>query len=203
MTQDIRQLLSKDKVLFKIIDTPIDYSKHLHPSLLEALCSSIVSQQVSVAAARTIFGRFLDLFSEHTVFAQELTQMDHATLRSCGLSNQKSKYVGNVAEFFIEHQISDETLFSMPDDEIISLLTQIKGVGVWTVRMILIFYMGREDVFPVGDLAVRKKMIELYDLHGTKKELTNQMDTIAAAWQPYRSIASRLLWCHYANEGNG
>ena len=116
-------------------------------------------------------------------------------LRSIGLSQSKVYYIQNVAQFFLEHQITDKQLYKMQPDAIIDLLTQIKGVGKWTVQMLMLFSLAQEDVFALDDLGIQQAMIRLYKIkYDTKKELHTKMLTISNKWTPYRSYACLHLW---------
>lgn len=161
------------------------------------LIRSIVSQQLSVKAAATIHGRFLELvggedFSPETILLQTPTD-----LRAVGLSKQKSQYLLNVADFFEAQELLQTDWSKWTDEMIIKKLTEIKGVGEWTVQMILMFSLGRLDVLPLGDLAIRQSMVELYGLEEdqfSKKALFQELEQIASPWRPYRTIACRYLW---------
>jgi DNA-3-methyladenine glycosylase II len=107
---------------------------------------------------------------------------------------RKASYIQNVADFFQERQLHQTNWESHSDDEVIQSLTRIKGVGVWTVQMILMFSLNRPDVFPLGDLGIRQAMIQLYELHSSGKELEKDLIHIAEHWKPYRSIACKYLW---------
>ena len=158
------------------------------------LIRSIVSQQLSVKAASTIHNRFLNLFKDGYPSANELQKLEFEKLRGVGLSGQKTNYVRNVAVFFTENDLFEKDWTSDTDHEIIALLTQIKGVGKWTVQMILMFVLSREDVFPVLDLGIQQGIIEVYGLTEEKKELHAKMEEIAKPWKPYRSVACLYLW---------
>jgi len=192
----VKKHLKKDPILARIVDTPIDFSKHLHANSFSALLSSIVSQQLSVKAAATIHGRFVDIFDSEGFGPEEVLAKSHEKLRAVGLSNQKAKYVKNVSQFYLDHKITDAHLEKLDDNEVIKLLSQIKGVGTWTVQMIMMFHLGREDVFPVDDLSIQQKTTALYKLEGPLKETKKKMHVIAENWKPYRSYASRLLWAY-------
>lgn len=185
--------LKKDKVLRNIvkITTLNEYSKS--KSCFNSLVKSIVSQQLSVKAAASIYARFEDLL-KRKMTKPRILDTDHAALRSVGLSNSKAHYIQNVARFFTDQKLTDRKLTSMSDEEIIQLLTQIKGVGVWTVQMMLIFQLERPDVFPIGDLEVRKQMIKYYQVTEDGKALLLKLENIAKAWSPYRSLASIYMW---------
>ncbi len=161
------------------------------------VCSSIISQQLSVKAAATIYQRFLDLFGGKEPLVHQIVEMDDIALRGAGLSNAKVQYVKNVCRFFIEHKISDKQLYAMENEEVIQLLTQIKGVGRWTVEMILMFTLGRENVFSPDDLGIQQSMVKLYKLDiNDKKKLRAQMLKRADKWHPYKTYACMYLWRH-------
>ena len=164
------------------------------------LLRAIVSQQLSTKAASTIYGRFLDLFSERKVEPNHLLSLDLETLRSVGLSKQKATYIQNVTVYFLEHGLFSVDWNDYSDDALIKLLTEIKGVGVWTVEMILISSLRRPDIFPIGDLAIRKAIIQLYHLESTGKQLTSDLMEVASRWQPHRTLACRYLWFYYTHQ---
>jgi DNA-3-methyladenine glycosylase II len=115
--------------------------------------------------------------------------------RAIGFSYSKASYVHNVAAFCQEHTITDALLHSLSNDEIIALLTQIKGVGKWTVEMLLMFSLKRENVFAVDDLGIQQAMCKLYKIDATdKKAMKEKMLKIAAKWQPYQTYACLHLW---------
>jgi DNA-3-methyladenine glycosylase II len=123
------------------------------------------------------------------------------TLRGIGLSYAKVGYIHNVAAFCIEHKITDKTLQKMENEAIVDLLVQIKGVGKWTVEMLLMFSLGREDVFAVDDLGIQQAMTKLYKLeHLDKKELKQKMLELSAKWSPYRTYACLHLWQYKDNK---
>jgi DNA-3-methyladenine glycosylase II len=159
------------------------------------LIASILSQQLNTKVAKIIFLRFLDLYQGVEPNMQQVVETPPETLRSIGLSNSKVNYVHNVARFFIEHKISDKQLYSMEPEAVIELLTQIKGVGTWTVEMLLMFSLGHENVFAVDDLGIQQAMIKLYKIkYETKKELKTKMLKKAVNWAPYKTYACLHLW---------
>lgn len=194
MKKAVLEHLNKDSLLSKAIaavDLPeTSDDRDVYNSLLR----SIVSQQLSVKAAATIYHRFLDLFGEQGPLPMLLLAKSVEELRTVGLSKQKAGYMHNIATFALEHELTAVNWDDYSDEEIIKLLTQIKGVGVWTVQMILMFTLEREDVFPSGDLGIQQAMQKLYDIEGKGKVLIAQMDKLAEPWRPYRSIACRYLW---------
>ena len=187
--------LKADKKLFMAIS---DLNYEIRPSLdidiYHSLLSSIVSQQLSIKVVKIIWNRFTDLFVDSYPDAESLLAKDHDVLRGIGLSNNKANYVKNVAEFYLENNMSFDYFQAMSDDEIIEYLTQIKGVGKWTVQMILMFPMDRPNVFPVDDLGIQNAMKSLYKIDLEKKELKTRMHEIATKWEPYRTLASKYLW---------
>ncbi|MEQ1746982.1 MAG: DNA-3-methyladenine glycosylase [Saprospiraceae bacterium] len=186
--------LSKDKRFAPVIQqTQIEAlqpSRNVYYDLLD----SIVSQQLSVKAAATIFGRFCALFPDNYPTPEQLLDIETERLRAAGLSNQKASYLKNVAAFALENNLDNTNWPTLSDADIVNHLSQIKGVGKWTVEMILIFTLNRPDVFPVDDLGIQQAMIKLFGLSSSKKELLRDMVKLSEPWQPYRSTASRLLW---------
>lgn len=195
MKNKIIRHLSKDPIMSDLT------SHHPYPdtivqvSVYEKLISSIISQQLSTKVARVIHGRFLELFENGFPEQEKLLSFDLGTLRSVGLSRQKATYVQNVAEFFQSESIDEGQWGNMEDDEIIDYLTQIKGVGKWTVQMNLMFNLKRPDILPLDDLGIQNAMIGLYRIeHRTKRELKGKMIEVAAPWRPFRTFASWYLW---------
>jgi DNA-3-methyladenine glycosylase II len=188
--------LARDKKFAKIIAgrEPFFLSKRRDVYLY--LCFSILSQQLSTKVADVIRKRFLKLYTKNPSSAQIL-ETSHETLRSIGLSGAKANYVHNVARFSIEFGMDQKKLAKMNNEEVIEYLTQIKGVGRWTVEMLLMFTLGREDVFAIDDLGIQQAMIAVYKLDKTdKKKLYADMLRISAKWSPYRSYACLHLWRH-------
>jgi DNA-3-methyladenine glycosylase II len=186
--------LQKDKKLAKIIDGPLP-GLQLHQNIPLRLMASIMSQQLSTKVAQVIYRRFLEIYNANEPTPQQVLDTPFDTLRNIGLSNAKVKYVQNVASFCIEHKITDTKLLAMTNEEIIELLTEIKGVGKWTVEMLLMFTLGREDVFAVDDLGIQTAMIKVYKLPvEDKKVLKEKMINISKKWKPYRTYACLHLW---------
>ena len=159
------------------------------------LIASIISQQLSTKVAKIIFLRFLDLYAGKEPTCMQVLATNPTVLRGIGLSNSKVNYVQNVAVFFIENKVTDKQLYTMPPEQVIELLTQIKGVGKWTVEMLLMFSLGQEDVFAVDDLGIQQAMIKLYKIKfETKKDLRTKMLKKSLSWSPYRTYACLHLW---------
>jgi DNA-3-methyladenine glycosylase II len=186
--------LQKDKKLSRTIGKEY-HTLTLHPNIPVRMMASIMSQQLSVKVARVIYQRFLDLYKGKEPKPRQVLDTPAETLRAIGLSNAKVSYVHNVAAFCIEHKITDRKLLAMSNDEIIDLLVQIKGIGRWSVEMLLMFALGREDVFAADDLGIQQAMIKIYKLNpDNKKELKEKMLKISAKWTPYRTYACLHLW---------
>jgi DNA-3-methyladenine glycosylase II len=186
--------LQKDKRLAKILGTEVHELK-LHKNIPLRLMASIMSQQLSTKVAAVIYRRFLELYNGKEPKPQQVLDTPFEKLRGIGLSNAKVSYVQNVAQFCIEHKITDKKLLTMSNEEIIEFLTQIKGVGRWTVEMLLMFTLGREDVFAPDDLGIQQAMIATYKLdNNNKKELREKMIKLSDKWKPYRTYACLHLW---------
>lgn len=187
--------LSKDKRMKKLLDQQPSYELKKGADVYLDLCSSIMSQQLSTRVAAVIYSRFLGLFGNKKPSPRQIADIPVETLRGIGLSYAKARYVHNVCRFFIEEKITFAVLDKMSNAELISYLSRIKGVGQWTVEMILMFTFGREDVFAVDDLGIQNAMKKLYALEGLeKKALKEKMLQLSQKWKPYRTYACRYLW---------
>lgn len=162
-----------------------------------ALVRAIVGQQLSVKAARTIYGRLCALYGERTPTPQELIATDPEQLRGVGLSRAKAAYLRDLAEHIEDGELDVDRLPELPDEEVAAALIRIKGLGQWTVDMFLMFHLGRSDVLPVGDLGVRRAAQLLYGL----SEMPSPAELIAIAepWRPHRTLACLYLWASLDN----
>ncbi len=186
--------LDKDKKLRPLL-LENDFELELQKNIPLKLMRSILGQQLSIKVAQVIYNRFLALYNNKEPKPQQVIDTPNEVLRGIGLSNAKVQYVKNVAAFCIEHKINDKKLSALNDEEIIELLVAIKGVGKWTVEMLLMFALGREDVFSVDDLGIQQAMTRLYNLDATdKKAMKLQMLEISTKWKPYRTYACLHLW---------
>jgi DNA-3-methyladenine glycosylase II len=195
ITMECLTHLRKDRVLKKLIET-CEVPKRVRKfNVYESLIGSIISQQLSTKAAATIHARFLELYDGKAPNPEDILNTDIETFRSVGLSGQKSKYMIHLAEYFKESSIENKFWLKKGDDEIINELTKIKGIGIWTVQMMLMFNLKRENVFPIDDLIIRNSIIKYYKISGAnKKEENVAIEKIAKKWIPYRSIACLYLW---------
>ena len=158
------------------------------------LVEAIAYQQVSIKAAKTVYERFLHRYRGVTPPADVLIHETPEVLQRDGFSLRKGQYMINIARFFEDHTLKDESFAHLTDQEIIELLTRIKGVGKWTVEMILISSLMRPDVLPILDLGIQQAMQMLYELKSEKKVLYTEMEKVAQPWQPFRTYATLLLW---------
>jgi len=197
---DIKLTLAKDKKLKKLIDThePVLIRKTNDAYL--SLLNSIVSQQLSIKAAATIWSRFLKIFPKNYPEPNMILTKHADELRAVGLSYQKAGYLKNIAEFSLTNSLDVKVLNKLSDEELIEYLTQIKGVGKWTVQMIMMFSLKRMDVFPEDDLGIQNSIKNLYGLNSEKKQLKADIIQLSKKWQPYRTVACMYLWKHKDNK---
>lgn len=187
--------LSKDKKLKRLLESSELHQLKKRKNICTYLCASIMSQQLSTKVATVIHNRFLALYGGKEPLPQQILDTPFEMLRSIGLSNAKANYVKNVAQFEIDFGMDAKRLHKMDNEEVIAYLTQIKGVGRWTTEMLLMFALGREDVFAVDDLGIQNAMISLYKLDNShKKKLREDMLRISQKWSPYRTYACLHLW---------
>ncbi len=171
-----------------------DFELKFHKNICLRLCASIMSQQLSTKVAKVIYHRFLELYGKEPR-PQDIVDTPFEKLRGIGLSNAKAQYVLNVARFAIDHKLTDKKLQAMSDEEIIDLLTQIKGVGKWTVEMLLMFTLGRQDIFSADDYGIQVAMKNIYKLDDSnKKAFKEKMLKLSQKWSPYRTYACLHLW---------
>jgi len=192
---DYRQHLSKDAKFKKLIADHEPLKVKKQKDLLYYLVASIMSQQLSAKVADTIQRRFLALYDGRVPSPEEVLATPFEQLRAIGLSNAKTRYVQNVAQFAVDHGLDHRKMGKMDDEAVIAYLTQIKGVGRWTAEMVLMFGLGREDVFAIDDWGVQNAMINMYRLDRTdKKAFRAELLRISAKWSPYRTYACMHLW---------
>lgn len=165
-----------------------------HTNYYWELIDSIISQQLSVKAARTIEGRFVDLFETEFPEPEAILAKSIEELRSVGLSSAKAKYIQDLAEHVLDGHLKFDKFDVMSNDEIITELTAVKGIGEWTAHMFLMFCMGRSDVLPVGDLGIRNGVRKVYKLDGVPTPAQVTEIATANSWHPYESIASWYIW---------
>lgn len=194
MEPHIQAHLCQDLILTGLLTNPPPQWPVRKGSVYASLLRAIIGQQLSGKAAETIHGRFTQLYEGDVPEPAALLTTPIETLRSAGLSFQKAGYLHNVAVYFTAHAPESGAFDLLDDETIIRELTTIKGVGKWTVEMILMFTLGRPDVFPVDDLGIQKAIATLYSIGENGPALKRRMLEIAQPWQPFRSYASFLLW---------
>jgi DNA-3-methyladenine glycosylase II len=162
-----------------------------------ALLRAIVGQQLSTKAARTIYGRVLDLFDGGTPSPEQLLEADEADLRGAGLSGRKVEYIRDLASHVIEGELELDRLDQLDDEEVIEEIVAVRGLGVWTAEMFLMFHLERPDVLSGGDLGIRKAIQIEYGLEEMPSPA--RVLEIGEPWRPQRSLASLYLWESLAN----
>ena len=199
----LQHLLGADPVLGALVEAhgPLDEEERRRGRPAEAygaLLRSIVGQQLSTKAARTIYERLTALFDGQTPSPEELLAINPDELRTAGLSRAKASYLRSLAEHVIAGELELDRLTELPDDEVIAQLTAVKGLGPWTAHMFLIFHLGRPDVLPVGDLGVRRAVQLAYGMEDLPT--VAELERLADPWRPHRSLASLYLWRSLDNE---
>lgn len=187
----MRHLRRTDPVMAEIIRRVGPYKLRRQRGQFAALARSILSQQISTAAARTIRTRLEEKLGGPPSVAR-LGQVSDRDLKLCGVSGQKTSYLRDLANKAKAGELQFRRFSRMPDQGIIEQLTQVKGVGVWTAQMFLMFSLGREDVFPPADLGIRTAIRRNYGFR--EPPSAEQMQEIAACWSPHRTAASWYLW---------
>lgn len=201
-----RQLAAADPTMAALIERlgKIDIATRLRRRSEErpadaygALLRAIVGQQLSTKAARTIYGRVLELFGGATPSPQQLLETDEADLRACGLSGRKAEYLRDLAAHVLDGELELDRLEQLSDEDVIAEIVAVRGLGTWTAEMFLIFHLERPDVLSGGDLGIRKAIQVEYGL----KEMPTPAKVleIGEPWRPNRSLASLYLWESLAN----
>ena len=162
------------------------------PDAYGALLRTIVGQQLSSKAARTIYERVLAIFDGRTPTPEELLEVDEAELRAAGLSGRKVTYIRDLAQHVIDGSLELDRLDDLSDEEVIEEIVAVRGLGRWSAEMFLIFHLERPDVTSAGDLGLRRAMMVEYGLEDMPDE--QRFLEIAERWRPHRSLASIYLW---------
>jgi DNA-3-methyladenine glycosylase II len=201
-TEAIAFLKQSDPVLAQVIDRVGDCSlgqTAQESDLLFSLCRSILHQQLSTKVAAVIHNRFLQLYaSRPALSAVDILDTPDEVLRGVGLSRAKVIYIKDLAQHVLHGLPTLEELSTLDNEAIIKTLTQVKGIGRWSVQMLLIFRLHRWDVLPVDDLGIRSAIRNLYGLPDLPNKKT--VEQLGRAWQPYESIASWYLWRSLENQ---
>ena len=199
MIEEALPVLRADPVMAELVER---HDPYVEPDWdeYERLCISIINQQLSTASATAVRERVFELLGDDVTPETVLNAEDDA-LRTAGLSRSKVEYLRNAAHAFQERDLTREGLVDHTNEEVVDTLTEIKGVGAWTARMYLIFVLDRPDVLPLGDLAVRRGIEQLYGESTAPGDMPRaEMREIAEAWRPYRSVATRYIWAEYESD---
>jgi DNA-3-methyladenine glycosylase II len=197
-TRGLAKLRAGDPVLARLIDDcgPLGDMRAGRPAADDhygALVRAIVGQQLSVSAARAIYGRLTERFGGRTPTPEQILAEDPEELRAAaGLSRAKVGFLRSLAEHVISGELELERLGDLPDEQVIAELTAVKGLGVWSAHMFLMFHLERPDVLPVGDLGIRRAIERAYGLEGLPDAAA--MEQIAERWRPHRTLACMYLW---------
>lgn len=195
MRAAVRHVGRRDEVVAALIRRFGVYEFRATRSGFQVLLETVVSQQLSTHAARAIYGRLSEAMGAGAPRPRALLELSRDRLIACGLSRSKADYVRNVALAFDERRLDRRSFARMDDAAVVEALTSIKGIGEWSAHMFLIFALHRLDVFPIGDLGLRKAMAARYRLRrGTP---VARYHRIADAWRPYRTVGSLYLWKSY------
>jgi len=191
MRKAINHLKKSDPVMAAVIQRVGACRIEYGPPEFHSLAEAIIYQQLNGKAAVTIFNRFAELAGK-PVTPQGITPLTDQQMRSVGLSKQKTSYLRDMAERALRGELDFARLPDLPDEEVIEHLTQVKGVGVWTAQMFLMFTLKRPNVLPTGDFGIQMSIRKHYKKR--KMPTPVQMEKIARAWEPYRSIACWYMW---------
>jgi DNA-3-methyladenine glycosylase II len=200
----LAHLRSSDPALGAIIDEigPLEDARQGRPDREDhygALVRTITGQQLSVLAARAIYGRLTDRFGGRPPTPQEILDDEPEELRAAaGLSRAKVTYLRSLAEHVISGDLELERLDELSDEDVIAELTAVKGLGLWSAQMFLMFHLDRPDVLPVGDLGIRRAIERAYGLDELPQPAV--IEKIAEPWRPHRTLACRYLWRSLQNE---
>ena len=186
--------LSKSRKFRIVLDKAKPINQPGSGNVFNELVKNIAYQQISYKAADTVYKKFVSIIEREDYSPKQILLKDYEHLKSAGFSYRKTDYIVNIANFFEDRKLYKFDWTKLKDQEIIDLLSQIKGVGIWTVQMILIFELNRPDVFPSLDLAIQYVIKDLYKLQTEKKALIKEIEKISEDWAPYRTLASLYLW---------
>jgi DNA-3-methyladenine glycosylase II len=201
---EVAELAGSDPVIAALVDRfgelSIEARRRRRPRVdaYGMLLRSVVGQQLSVKAAATIYGRVLELFGGKPPPPQELLDAEPQALRDAGLSWRKVEYVRDLAAHVLSGELELDRFDQLSDEEVIAEITAVRGFGVWSAQMFLIFFLERPDVLPAGDLGIRRAVQVAYEL--AEPPSVAELETIAERWRPHRTLASIYLWESLATE---
>ena len=186
------KFLKKDPKFAKIIMQVGDYNVKITKNRYQSLVESIISQQLSGSAANSIIKKFRKLYKSKFPKPRDVIKTSDSKLRTTGLSKMKIVYIKELSKKIESKELNMRKISTQDDEQVIEVLTDVKGIGRWTAEMFLIFSLGRLDILPVGDLGLKKGIQSMYSL----KELPEkeQIEQLAESWKPYRTVATWYLW---------
>lgn len=190
------EIAARDKKIAAAIKHVGYPTERINPGGFAVLLRVIVGQQLSVKAAATIFSRFSDLLGGD-ITPERVLALDADTMRGAGMSRQKFTYSHSLAEAIISGALDFDSLEALGDEDAITMITNVKGLGRWSAEMYLMFSMGRVDIWPIDDLAVRAGITRILGEEGKPKPKT--VDGWGEVWRPYRSAIALLSWHYYSN----
>jgi DNA-3-methyladenine glycosylase II len=191
----VKHLRRVDPVLRKVIDRVGPCTLTPRQDYFVVLCKAIFTQQISTSVAAVLFGRFRDLFPQRRPTPPRVLECiakGEGALVGCGLSRQKRAYIADLAQHFVDRRIPTRRLSRLPDEQVIELLVEVKGIGRWTAEMFLIFTLNRPDVLPVDDLGLREGVREIY--HLPERPPPKRVIEMGEHWRPWRTLATWYIW---------
>jgi len=191
MYDDALLVLNKDKKLKKIISSVGECKIRTISNPFEALVEAIITQQISDSAGKSISLKFKNLFGKKYPTPSDVVKLSKDEIKSVGLSRMKAEYIFDISQMIVDKKLDFKIFKKMSNEDVISELTKIRGIGKWTAEMYLIFALGRMDVFPLGDLGLINGIKKLYDLENPS---TDEILEITNSWIPYRTIGTWYIW---------
>ena len=191
MYDDALIVLNRDKKLKKIISSVGEYNLKIISNPFEALIEAIITQQISDAAGKSISLKFKKLFKKKFPTPNDVLKLSQSEIKSIGLSKMKVEYIIGISQMIVDKKLNFKKFKKMSNEDVISELTKIRGVGPWTAEMYLIFGLGRLDIFPLGDLGLINGIKKLYDLENPS---TIEIQQITDNWIPYRTVGTWYIW---------
>ena len=192
ITDAHHHLTASDPIMAEVIDKIGPCTLNRQTNRYRNLVRAIVGQQISSAAAKSVFNKLETQVHSKTLNPEAVAKLTEAELRAVGLSAQKTRYIRDLTEHVLDKRLNLRSLHFKTDEEVIELLTDVKGIGLWTAQMFLMFSLGRPDVLPWGDLGIQVAMKNLYGFESLPKK--SECLEIAEPWRPYATIASWYLW---------
>lgn len=186
------KFLKKDPKFAKIIMQVGDYNVKITKNRYQSLVEAIISQQLSGSAANSIIKKFRKLYKSKFPKPRDVIKTSDSKLRTTGLSKMKIVYIKELSKKIESKELNMRKISTQSDEQVIEVLTDVKGIGRWTAEMFLIFSLGRLNILPVGDLGLKKGIQSMYSLKKLPKE--EQIEQLAESWKPYRTVATWYLW---------